>query len=837
MKALFKFLRILLAFVFAGALAAGAAVYGAYLYLAPDLPSTEVLKDVQLQVPLRVFTRDGRLMAEFGEKRRIPVRYDELPEAMVQAFIAAEDDRFFEHHGVDYQGLLRAAWQLVLTGRKRQGGSTITMQVARNFFLSREKTYVRKLSEIFLALRIEQELSKQEILELYLNKIYLGHRAYGVGAAAQIYYGRKVGELSLAQTAMIAGLPKAPSRYNPITDPERALIRRNYVLGRMHQLGMISDEAYQAARDADDNARLHAPSVEVEAPYVAEAVRAEMVRRYGDKTYTAGYRVHTTIDSEYQLAATAALRRALLDYHRRHGYRGAEDHVAALPEDRSLWPRLLKAHGTIGGLPPALVVAVEEKTAQVMLRDGSTLELPWEGIRWARRYIDDDHVGPKLKKAADVLSVGDIVRIQRQDDGSWWLAEVPEVAGAIVSMDPSNGALLAMEGGFDFYRSKFNRVLQARRQAGSSFKPFIYSSALEKGFTTASLINDAPVVFEDQALEGKWRPENYSGRFFGPTRLRVALYKSRNLVSIRLLRRVGVEFARDYLARIGFDKQRLPRDLSLALGSAAVTPLEVVSGFAVFANGGYRVNAYFIQRIEDARGEPIWVAKPATVCRVCEQEDAQAEDDGTAAGEEGARMDQATVGEGAGTEAAGPLTPEGLPVAPRVVERRNVYLVTSMMRDVIRRGTGRRALKLGRKDLAGKTGTTNDQNDAWFSGFNGSIVTTAWVGFDKMRPLGRRETGGRAALPMWMYFMEVAMKGRPETPLEQPPGMVTVRIDPETGLLAAAGQKDAIFETFREEYVPTERVRKEVPLTDAAPGQGGGKSAAPAAEQVPETLF
>ena len=757
------------------------AALAVYFVVMPRLPSIDSLKEVQFQVPLRVYSRDQKLLAEFGEKRRAPLAYDEIPPRMIQAVLAAEDDRFFEHPGVDYRGLLRAMVYLLRTGEKGQGGSTITMQVARNFFLSREKTYLRKLNEILLALKIERALSKEEIITLYLNKIYFGHRAYGVAAAAQVYYGLPVDQLSAPQIAMIAGLPKAPSAYNPIINPARALSRRGYVLGRMRELGFLDEEEYQAAMATPDDARLHGLSREVEAPYVAEMVRSEMVARYGDAAYSEGYRAYTTIDAQMQAAANVAQRRALLAYDTRHGYRGPLAQVP-LAEDagEAEWQAVLQGRKAVNGLLPALVLAVDERFATVYEPHRGALRLDWKGLSWASPALSGGHTGPAPKTAAEILARGDVVFIDEETPGLWRLAQVPEVEGALVSVSPADGAIRALVGGFDFQASKFNRITQAERQPGSNFKPFIYSAALADGFTPASLINDAPVVFEDEGLEATWRPENYSGRVFGPTRLREALVNSRNLVSIRLLRAIGISFALDYVSRFGFDPRRLPHDLSLALGSAAVTPLEIARGYAVFANNGYRIDPYVLQRIEQGEDDILFQAAPATVCPGCEAGEVQEEFVGP------------------------PRREEMLPVnvAPRVITPQNVFLMRSMMRDVIQRGTGRRARVLKRRDIAGKTGTTNDQHDAWFTGFTSDLVATAWVGFDRPQPLGERETGGRAALPMWIDFMRVALKGLPPRPLERPPGLVTVRIDPDSGLLAPAGYPKAIFETFRADNLP-----------------------------------
>jgi penicillin-binding protein 1A len=778
-----------------------------YLYLEPKLPPIESLKEVHLQVLLRVYSADDKLIAEYGEMKRIPLRYEQYPSDLIHAFLAAEDDRFFDHPGVDYQGLLRAAFHLVRTGQRGQGGSTITMQVARNFFLSKEKTYSRKLNEILLALKIEDELSKEEILELYLNKIYLGKRAYGAAAASQVYYGMPLEELNLAQLAMIAGLPKAPSAYNPIINPERALLRRNYVLGRMLELDYIDESQYQEALNAEVSAEVHALNTEVSAHYAAEMVRAEMFERYGEDAYTYGYKVFTTIDSRLQQAANRAIHNNLMAYVRRHGYRGAEAH-RKLPEQAGAeeWEAALEGFSAIGDLKPAVVIAMAEKEVVCYLPDGELRVVGWDGLSWARPYLSENSLGPKPKTVADILKVGDVVRIEQGGEGEWLLAQVPKVTGALVSLRSTDGALLAMNGGFDFFQSKFNRATQAERQPGSNFKPFIYSAALDQGYTLASIINDAPVVFEDNELESDWRPENYSGKFYGPTRLHEALVNSRNLVSIRLLESIGIRSAINYVTKFGFNPERLSRDLSLALGSATITPYELVRAYATFSNGGFLIEPYFIQRIEDSDGNVLFEADPLIACddncadfvqpptpnKTLEQ---QAD-----APEENTR--QAAIGE---------LTPEAeasveelhLPrPAPRTLDERNVYLVRTMMQDVIRHGTGRRALKLGRNDLAGKTGTTNDQNDAWFSGFNSEIATTVWVGFDNPRTLGSSETGAHAALPMWIDYMREALRNRPEAAMPQPEGMVSARIDGNTGKFTYADNPDAMFEIFRVENAP-----------------------------------
>ncbi|NOR51067.1 MAG: PBP1A family penicillin-binding protein, partial [Gammaproteobacteria bacterium] len=695
-------------------------------------------------------------------------------------------------------GLLRAAYLFATTGEKRQGASTITMQVARNFFLSLEKTFLRKFNEILLSFKIEREISKQEILELYLNKIYLSKRAYGMEAAANVYYGKSLQQLNLAQIAMLAGLPKAPSSYNPIINPERALIRRNYVLRRMHQLNMIDDSVYKENASQPATASLHISNSELEAPYVAEMIRAELINLYGNTIYHSGYRIYTTIDAKLQRAANQALKKSLFDYDMRHGYRGPAAN-SEIDENTTVitGTSIIKKYPRVDKLSPALVIAINDQSIQALLRDGSVTELPWSAISWAKPYLDDNRQGPPPKAASDIFKNGDIIYLLKTENGLQ-LRQIPEVSGALVSLNPKNGALLALVGGFDYYSSKFNRATQAMRQPGSNIKPFIYSAALENGFTTASIVNDAPVVFEDSNLESAWRPENYSGRTFGPTRLREGLVRSRNLISIRILRSMGVKNAISHLTNFGFDPAQLPKDLSLALGSLSLTPYQLIHGYTLFANGGFLIEPHFIQRIEDSSGNVIMEADPAIACDKACKKELLAEID---------IMDSASQQESAIKEdeqqLSLPPAMKSLPkFAPRTVSAQNIYLIRSIMQDVIKRGTGRRARALGRNDIAGKTGTTNDQRDAWFSGYNSDVVTTAWVGFDTPRSLGNRETGGRSALPMWIDYMKVALADSPDNPLTVPPGIVTVRINSETGEYADANDPKAIFESFRIENAP-----------------------------------
>ncbi|MFV1982640.1 MAG: penicillin-binding protein 1A [Thiohalomonadales bacterium] len=860
-----------------------------YLVITPRLPSVATLKDVRLQVPLRVYTRQGDLIAEFGEVKRQPLQYNEFPSIFIQSILAAEDDRFFIHPGVDYKGILRAAFKVLTTGERSQGGSTITMQVARNFFLSREKTYTRKLNEIFLALKIEKELTKKEILELYLNKIYLGKRAYGFSAAAQVYYGMTLDELSLAQIAMLAGLPKAPSRYNPIANPVRATQRRDHILRRMFfDLDFIIEPQYKNAIETIDDSKIHGQSIDVHARYVAEMVRKEMVERFGPETYVDGYSVYTTIDSRLQHVANTALRSALLAYDRRHGYRGIESHSEDVSryitevdenstsvesnDDRDvfeLWDAALDDYSSVGDMQPAVVIAVYEKEVYARTKDGNITYMPWEQLEWARSYIDDDTRGPAILNAADILQEGDVIYNFPAKKGCSWLAKNPTVSGAMVSLRPNDGAIESLVGGFNYYQSKFNRVVQAKRQPGSSFKPFIYTAALDKGFTAATMINDAPVVFDAPGLEDTWRPENYSGRFYGPTRLRQALIKSRNLVSIRLLRDIGIGYAARYLKRFGFSRETIPRDLSLALGSGTITPLEMAKAYATFANGGFQIKPYFIDYIIGSNHELISRSSPDTVCVECEDleeeeiltetenattvtvvsdellqekntdeniddidnnlnEDIvnpelnqetveqeqlveQQENLDSSESEETTQTtsdeleEEVTVVEFDYSDLTSEQINEGpyeVVLAKRILSPQVSFLMNTMLRDVIRFGTGRRARVLGRTDLSGKTGTTNDQQDAWFTGFNSDVVTISWVGFDNPKPLGNRETGARAALPMWIDYMRESLRGKPESSLEQPPGLLSVRIDAKTGLPSNINSETTLFEYFRESHAP-----------------------------------
>ena len=782
---------------------------GIYLYLSPNLPDVATLRDVKLQTPMRVYTREGQLIGQFGEQKRSPLPFDAIPEQFVEALLAAEDSSFFRHSGVDIAGLLRAVSELVLTGEKGSGGSTLTMQVARNYFLSLERTFMRKFNEILLAIEIERALEKREIFELYFNRVFLGHRAYGFEAASQVYYGKSIGELDLAQYAMLAGIPKAPSRNNPISGPVAGKERRNWILGRMRDLGYISNAQYSTAVAKPTTATHHGEQLSFTAHYAAEMVRQEMLDRYGVAAYNDGYQVYTTIDTELQQVARDAVISGLLTYDDRHGYRGPERKLPAAEgeggtDPLQIWLEVLAQTTVIADLLPAVVTEVGEEQVSIVFADGSRNSILWEnGIKQASPYISESRVAPRPGNPAEVLAAGDLIRVTLNEEDQWSLSQVPAAQAALVSLRPDDGAIISIVGGMGFELSKFNRATQAKRQPGSNFKPFLYSAALESGFTAASIINDAPVVVEDVSLdEGMWRPENDEGKFYGPTRLRWALTKSRNLVSIRLLQQLGVERLLDYISRFGFDTSSFPRDLSLALGTHVMTVMDLASAYAVLANGGYRVEPYLIERIEDMDGEEIYRARPQTVCRECEQ------------------ATEAEMSEELSMEqilAADESEKQALPLAPRIMEPRANFVINSILRDVITKGTGRRALALKRGDIAGKTGTTNGPMDAWFSGYNADVVTSTWVGFDNYTPLGRREFGGTAALPIWIEFMRRALRDSPELKRPAPSGIVSVRIDPDTGLLANPGQENAIFEYFPEEDVPGQMNRD----TGENPGSQG----------------
>ncbi|MBR7889966.1 penicillin-binding protein 1A [Marinomonas sp. A79] len=783
-----KTFKILLLLGVIGALSAAGITYAVYYNVKDRIPSVAELKAIELKIPLRIYTADNQLIGEFGDQRRTPINYDGIPQGLENAILAAEDTNFYHHPGVDVLGLGRAVMQLITTGQKQGGGSTITMQVARNYFLSFEQTYTRKFTEIFIALKMERELSKHEILELYVNKIYLGNRAYGFEAAAQVYYGKSLNDLNLAQLAMIAGLPKAPSRFNPVVNPSRALIRRNWILQRMLSLGMIDKPAYQTAVEAPVTAKNHGIMPDIEADYIAEMVRSELYDTFGEDLYSTGMSVYTTIHAKKQQAANRAVFNGVLQYDMRHGYRGSiETRVDLIDAPLEEQESTLQDIERFKDWQTALVIDTSDTTADMRLADGKRITLLWDGIKWAKPYLSEHSQGASPNVVADVLVPGDIVRLRPDDRLGWVLAQKPDVQSALISLNSKDGAIEALVGGFNFYENKFNRVTQSKRQPGSNFKPFIYASALDRGYTAASIINDAPVVFNDTNLASAWRPTNDGGKFYGPTRLRQALYRSQNIVSVRLLDELGVRPTLEFLRRFGFDPNELPRNLSLSLGSANLSPLQIATGYAVFSNGGYQVQPYLIDKVTDRNGDTLFEANPVTVCVTCTLLEKSPGDE--------SQMGLFDTVKGI----------QSLPIAPQVLDPEVAYIIYDMMRDVIKYGTGRRARVLQRDDIAGKTGTTNDGRDAWFSGFNGDIVTSVWSGFDNSSSLGRGEWGGSVSLPPWIDYMRDALADTPSSFVYKPSSLVTVRIDPKTGERALPGQSNAIFEIFRKDHVPAQR--------------------------------
>jgi penicillin-binding protein 1A len=791
------------------ALAVAAVFVGAYYYVAPSLPQAAELRDIKIQVPLQIFSRDGRLLAEFGEMKRTPVAYDDIPPLVIKAVLAAEDEHFFEHIGVDYRGVLRGIVNELRPGGSTVGGSTITQQVTRTLnVLQRSglssgwQRFVGKFKEWILAFRIEREFTKQEILQLYLNTNYFGQRYYGVATAARAYFGKDLSELTVAEVALLAGIPQRPNDWNPIASPEHATARRAYVLRRMLETGAIDESQYRTALAEPVVAQQFTPQNQVSAPYVAEMVRAEMIRRFGTAAYTAGLKVTTTIDSRLQMASNRAIHETLMAYDERHGYRGPLAHVelppptpngeggapgSGLPEPGRL-KTLLEDYPTLLDYEAAIVLRADDTSAQLYFAARGEQTIDLDAVSWAAPFVTDDAVGAKPATVADVLHAGDIVRFRRMPNGQWRLAQIPEVQGAFVSIDPFDGAVVALNGGFDYFLSNFNRATQARRQPGSSFKPFVYSAGLDHGFTPATIVTDAPPdVGYQPELEKVWRPENFGGEYFGDVRLRFALFKSLNAVSIRLLQRIGVPTAVEYVHRFGFDDTAVPKNLSLALGAGGVAPLDLAAGYAVFANGGYRVNPYFIDRVTMADGELIYAAHPLT-CPDCNTPPPAEPVDEP---QEPTLVDDVTQ-----------LYPAEF-AAPRVISARNAYLMTDMMRDVVRVGTGARAQReLKRNDLAGKTGTTNEGRDTWFVGFNADVVAAAWVGFDQNRPLGAHEQGGVTAIPIWIDYMRAALSGKAEHVLARPPGIVEYRINPVNGLIANDSSPNTMFEKFDMDNVP-----------------------------------
>jgi len=743
-----------------------------YFYYTPQIPSVSELRDTQLNLPLRVYSKDDQLIAEFGEYRRRPVTYEEVPDDLRNAFISIEDARFYDHKGIDFRGIARAALSAFKSRRVTQGASTITMQVARNFYLSNARTLDRKLREALLALKIEDDLSKEEILELYLNKIFLGKRSYGVGSAAEIYYGKKVEELTLAQSAMIAGLPKAPSKYNPITNPTRAKVRRDYILKRMFELDYITESAFETAVKEDLSATIHTVESQTYAPYMAEMARTDAIKRFGEENiYKLGLKIYTTLDSDEQDNAISTLRNNLINYTKRHGYRGAEDQVSlSAVKTTQTKQSKLKEYKIFAKLYPALVTAVDDKKATLeVYQQSKPIQLSLKEMSWARKYINENRRGKKPKKVNDVLNLGDIVRVEKNRKGIWNLSQLPKATGALVSMNPQNGAIEAIAGGFDFTYSKFNRALQAKRQPGSSFKPFIYAAALAKGLSPATTIEDKSLELENST----WDPKNYGHEEGGPTRLRVALAKSKNLVSIRLLQEIGLGYAIQYAKRFGFKKRALPADLTLSLGTGSATPLEMATAYSSFANGGYKVESHYIRKIVDKNDNVIFEADPITVCPSCLSNN---------------NSNKKYVNH----------------PAKRIMKPEIHYQITSMLQSVTQAGTAARTNRLNRTDLAGKTGTTDDQKDAWFAGFTPSKVAIVWVGFDQIAPLGKKETAADAALPIWMDFMKIALKDDKQQGWKVPRGLINVELDAETGMPPNEYTLETIIEKLTPGQIPTE---------------------------------
>lgn len=763
----------------------------AFLYLDPQLPRAETYRQFRLETPLRVFTADGQLMAEFGERRLVPVRLADVPPLFIRAVLDTEDKRFYEHSGVDMITLLNSAMELVLNmGEITRGGSTITMQLPRNLgTFSLDRVFIRKFKEILLAIQIERALTKDEILELYINAVPFGKRAYGAQAAALTYYGRTLDQLNLAQLAMLAGIPQAPTAGNPVNNPERALRRRNQVLERMRDQGSISEAEYAEAIAAPNTASLYQRELDVASPYPAEWVRQQLEDRLPD-LYSAGYEVVTTIRGPLQEAARAAVQGQLIEYDRRHGFRGPE---VKLPLDRDLWQQALAEKPPLVGFQAAVVVTVSDTEASVLLNDGREVSVPVAGMKWARPYLTVDSRGLVPQRPADILAVGDLVRVRESaEPGVWELGQVPEIQGAIASIDPDSGAVLALEGGSDFSLMQFNHALQAARQPGSGFKPFVYSAAIEQGFSPASVFMDAPLVFGTNSRDTDYRPANDDRKYNGPTRLREALYRSINLVTMRVMLEIGAESLLNHVTRLGFDTRGFPRNTQLAIGGGTmgVSPMQMAAGYAVFANGGYRVEPWIVDHVRDLDGQEVYRFQPRAVCREC------------------------------------PADSTDPAHAPRVLDPRVAFVLNTMLRDVVKRGTGRRALTLGRNDLAGKTGTTDEAADTWFNGFHPRVVASVWVGFPSHSPLGAREYGSSTPLPIWIDYMRVALADQPDVPLEQPAGIVTMRIDSVTGNPAAPGDTEAPFEFFLEEFAPQ-------------PPAGTGSSTAPASadDVVPVDIF
>ncbi|MFZ4210677.1 peptidoglycan glycosyltransferase/peptidoglycan DD-transpeptidase MrcA [Pantoea endophytica] len=810
-----KFVKYLLILAVCCILLGAGTVYGLYKYIEPQLPDVNTLKDVRLQTPMQVYSADGDLIAQYGEKRRVPLTLQQMPPELIKAFIATEDSRFYEHHGVDPVGIFRAASIALMSGHASQGASTITQQLARNFFLSPERTLMRKIKEAFLAIRIEQLLSKDEILELYLNKIYLGYRAYGVGAAAQVYFGKPIDQLSLSEMAMIAGLPKAPSTFNPLYSHSRALARRNVVLARMLDQNYITQQQYNEARNSPLTASYHGPEIAFSAPYLSEMVRQEMVKRYGDKAYEDGYKVYTTVTRHLQEAAQQAVRNNVMAYDMRHGYRGPTNVLWKVGEaswDQTRIQNALKNLPTYGPLNAAVITSASADHATAMLKDGSSVTLNMAGVRWARAYKSDTLQGPTPRSVTQVLQTGQQIWVRKVND-DWWLGQVPAVNSALVSLNPEDGAVRALVGGFDFNQSMFNRATQALRQVGSNIKPFLYTAAMDRGLTLASILNDVPISRWDAGAGADWRPKNSPPTYAGPIRLRQGLGESKNVVMVRAMRAMGVDYAAEYLQRFGFPAQNIVHTESLALGAASFTPMQVVRGYAVMANGGFLVDPYFIAKIENEQGGVIFEEKPKIACPQCNLPVIYGDTKKSVALNEESVENVATSDQSQNQTVPQPEL-EQVPAqpggeqqyAPHVINTPLSFLIKSALNTNIFgepgwMGTGWRAGRdLKRNDIGGKTGTTNSSKDAWFSGYGPGVVTSVWIGFDDSRALGRStmsgaipdqisgyEGGAKSAQPAWDDYMKSALEGVPVQPLTPPDGVVTVNIDRGTGKLANGG--------------------------------------------------
>ena len=754
---------------------------GMYLYINPSLPDASTYRDLPIQTPLRLYGVEGSLLAEYGERRAIPLALDEMPPLLVRAVLDTEDKRFYSHSGVDFVSLVDDLAYLVWNREIGSGASTITMQLARNLALSFERTFVRKFKEILLAFKLERELEKDDILEAYLNLVSFGKRAYGVQAAALAYYGKDVGDLTLAQLAMLAGIPQSPNLGNPVNGPQRALKRRHVVLVSMFRQGSISREEFEQADAAPITAQLYDRELDYSAPYVGEWVRAQLYARYGEAIYSEGFEATTSIDPRQQAAAVNAVRNGLLSYDRRHGYRGAERRIDLGDAEVIDSERLLEETISYGPLEPAIVVDVGEREFTAFDRFGGKHLVDWDGIRWARPYVNENYRGAAPRSAGEVVERGDVVRLRATNSGSMALSQIPDIQGALVALDPSDGAIRALVGGFNFFLKQFNNALLAQRQPGSGIKPFVYSAALEHGVTPASIFMDAPITFTTEDVAGVYRPQNYGGRFHGETRLREALFRSINLVSIRVLQSTGIDATMSHLERFGFDLDSVERNTQIAIGGGrlSMSPLDMAKAYAVFANGGYAVEPYAIIEVRRTNGQVLERPTPRQACDVCQSESGFS-----------------------------------LP-APKVLDERNAFIMRSMLQDVVQRGTGRRALALGRRDIGGKTGTTNEA-DAWFNGFHPGLVGVVWMGFADNRPLGSNETGSSLPLPVWVEFMRTALSEVPDAPMIQPDGVVSVRINPATGEPAKPGEADAIFEYFFEENSPGVRRVAEPRDSDAA---------------------